>query len=140
MEINKEKMKKVNEALITLVKLSGQEEEFKDELSIFNDIVESDGEITDEIKNKIAKVIKDKDNDTEYKPFTEDEFKIDEFELTPQEIVEQFHKVEYNIKLLSDASFGLTHIQDKYMEVLELEREEARKALGKENKEYFKYL
>ena len=48
--------------------------------------------------------------------------------------------VEKEIKRLIAGSVGFDFITDKYVAILELEKKEARKALGDENKEYFKLL
>jgi len=52
-----------------------------------------------------------------------------EQETTPQDILREYHATEYNIKILIDNSVGLGFITDKYLEALELEKKECRKAL-----------
>lgn len=62
------------------------------------------------------------------------------YEMTAQEIIQEFHNLEYSLKVNMSKGVGLPHISDKYLNILKLEKEEARKALGEENKEYHKLL
>lgn len=63
-----------------------------------------------------------------------------EYGMTAQEMVQAFHTTESSIKNLMGNCLGLDHITDKYLEILEFEKKEARKALGEGNKEYIKLL
>lgn len=76
---------------------------------------------------------------------TEEDLLHDEFgcliqEPTVQSMLEAYYITKHNIEAEILKSVGLDHITDKYLEVLELENEECRKALGEDNIEYFKLL
>jgi hypothetical protein len=76
---------------------------------------------------------------------TEEELCIDEFGCliqnpTVQDILEAYYITKHNIEALILNSVGIDHITDKYLEALESEKEECRKALGQDNIEYFKLL
>ena len=60
--------------------------------------------------------------------------------MTPQDIVRAYHMKEGTIKFAMTDVVGLDHISNKYLEIIELEKEECRKALGEDNKEFFKLL
>ena len=61
-------------------------------------------------------------------------------EMTVQDIIIEYHDIEKKLKKLMSASVGLDFITDKYLEIIEMEKKEARKALGVENEDYFKLL
>ena len=69
-----------------------------------------------------------------------DEYSCEIPEPTSQDIIEAYYITKHNIEALILKSVGLDHITNKYLEVLELEKEECRKALTEDNKEYFKLL
>lgn len=68
------------------------------------------------------------------------EYEVGESSLTPQEIIAEFHITESNIKTMMNNNLGLSHITDKYLDILKLEKEECRKALTDEHKDLFKYI
>ena len=63
-----------------------------------------------------------------------------ETEFTPQDIIKTYHVTEYNLKQLMLENCGLNHISNLYLKLIELEKQEARKALGERFKEYHNLL
>jgi len=61
-------------------------------------------------------------------------------ELLPQDIIEEYHNVEAELKQLMSGATGLDNITDLYLQVIEEEKREARKALTSENEDLYKLL
>ena len=82
------------------------------------------------------KNITEKEEDYNFSELLEDS----ELEYTPQEIVREYHNREQILKGMMADSLGLDHITKTYLQLIKLEKTEARKVLGKDNKEYFELL
>ena len=58
-----------------------------------------------------------------------DDIFVGDSNLTPQEVIEIYHDVEYKLKNLMNMSLGLDHITSKYLELISIERDEASEVL-----------
>lgn len=94
--------------------------------------------LTKEQRDKLMDYLKDIRLEDECEELIET---LGEENTTAQDILQEFHAKEYNIKILMDGACGLTHLQDIYFKALELEREETRKALNIYGfEDYIKYI